>query len=134
MTAPWRNEKVRQLYRRPEIKASLEIILSVFAIAFLLLVAVRPTLGTIATLQKKIEDQDVVDKKLTQKISQLSRAQGDLNTYSAQLPLYESAVTSEHDQPGVVKRISLLAQENGLQVKFITWGAVPLVGKEVDLG
>jgi hypothetical protein len=44
MIAPWKNDKVRAAYRRPEIRASLEIILSVFTVAFLLLVVIRPTL------------------------------------------------------------------------------------------
>lgn len=134
MRVPWRDERVRQMYRHPEVKASLEIILSVFTVVFLLGVALRPTLSTIAELQKKISDQETVDKKLGQKINQLTKAQADLTTYAAQLPLYTAAVTDEHDQPGLVKRMSLLAQESGLTVNFMTWGAVPLVGAEIELG
>ena len=63
------------MYQRPEIKASVEIILSVFTVAGLLLLAIRPTLATVATLQKKIEDQQVVNRRLEAKISQLVNAQ-----------------------------------------------------------
>jgi len=54
-------QKVSLMYKRPEIRASLEVILSVFTITILIFAAIRPTLTNIVSLQKKIEDQEVIN-------------------------------------------------------------------------
>lgn len=133
MIAPWKNEKVRLMYQRPEIKASVEIILSVFTVAGLLLLAIRPTLATVATLQKKIEDQQVVNRRLEAKISQLVNAQKNLVTYANRLADYEVAVPDTHDLGSLAKRVELLASEQGLAVNGLSFSAVPLLGVEINL-
>ena len=133
MIAPWKNEKVRAAYQRPEIRASLEIILSVFTVVFMLVLAIRPTLATVATLQKKIEDQTIVDNKLGIKISQLAKANADIGKYVDRIPDYFLAVTDIPDQSGVAKRIELLAKENGLYINSIIFNAIPLVGQQINL-
>lgn len=134
MIAPWKNDKVRAAYRRPEIRASLEIILSVFTVAFLLLVVIRPTLTIVAELQKKINDQDSVDKKLSTKITQLSKARSDLSTFGNQIDLFNKAVPDANDSSGLAKRLALLVQENNLQTNYLTVGSVPLFGNLINLG
>ncbi len=134
MIAPWKNDKVRAAYRRPEIRASLEIILSVFTVAFLLLVVIRPTLAIVAELQKKINDQDSVDKKLSTKITQLSKARNDLSTFGNQIDLFNRAVPDSNDSSGLAKRLALLVQENNLQTNYLTVGSVPLFGNLINLG
>ncbi|MEK7064141.1 MAG: hypothetical protein AAB973_00840 [Patescibacteria group bacterium] len=133
MIAPWKNEKVRLMYQRPEIKASVEIILSVFTVAGLLLLAIRPTLATVATLQKKIEDQQVVSRRLEAKISQLVNAQKNLVTYANRLADYEVAVPDTHDLGSLAKRVEVLASEQGLAVNGLSFSAVPLLGVEINL-
>ena len=133
MIVPWKNEKVRMVYQRPEIKASVEIILSVFTVVTLLLIAVRPTLGIVATLQKKIDDQAVVDKKLSNKIAQLIKATDDLSTYAADLGAFNLAVTDGGFQSGLAKRIELLAITEGIEIKALSFEPVPLLGETVNL-
>lgn len=133
MIPPWKNERVKLVYQRPEIKASIEVILSVFTVIFLLFMAVRPTLTIVATLQKKIEDQDSVDRKLSNKITQLIKANEDLSTYSDSLSLFNSAVTDGHAQPGLAKRVEVLAAEEGLLINTLTLEAVPLIGQNINL-
>ncbi len=133
MIAPWRNEKVRIAYERPEIRASVEIILSVFTVVFLLTLAIRPTLATVAVLQKKIEDQTVVDNKLTNKIAQLAKANADLGTYADRLPDYSLAVTDTPDDSGLIKRIAVVARDNSVIVNNLSLNAIPLVGQKINL-
>ena len=133
MIAPWRNEKVRLMYQRPEIKASVEIILSVFTVAGLLFLAIRPTLATVASLQKKIEDQQVVNRRLETKISQLINAQKNLTTFANRLADYEEAVPGSHDQGSLAKRVEVLAREHGLAINSLSFSAVPLLGNEINL-
>src|SRR3989338_10775 len=133
MNAPWRNDRIKQVYGRPEIKASLEIIMSIFAVTGLLTLAIRPTLATVATLQKKIEDQSVVDRKLNTKIAQLAKANTDLGTYADRVPDYLAAVTDTHDESGLAKRIELLARENNVTINGLSLNAVPLIGEQINL-
>ena len=133
MIAPWKNEKVRLMYQRPEIKASVEIILSVFTVAGLLLLAIRPTLATVASLQKKIEDQQVVSRRLEAKISQLINAQKNLAAYANRLADYEAAVPDAHDQGSLAKRVEVLARDQGLAVNGLSLSAVPLLGTDINL-
>jgi hypothetical protein len=130
----WKNDRLKQIYKRPEIKASIEIILSVFAMAFLLMVVVRPTIGIVAQLQKKITDQDLVDKKMTSKITQLARAKNDLTTFGGQLDLFSKAITDDSGTSDLAKRLSLLVQESGLSVNSFSIGSVPVLGKRINLG
>lgn len=130
----WKNDRLKQIYKRPEIKASIEIILSVFAMAFLLMVVVRPTIGIVAQLQKKITDQDLVDKKMTSKITQLARAKNDLTTFGGQLDLFSKAITDDPGTSDLAKRLSLLVQESGLSVNTFSIGSVPVLGKRINLG
>ena len=133
MIAPWKNEKVRLMYQRPEIKASVEIILSVFTVAGLLLLAIRPTLATVAALQKKIEDQQVVSRRLEAKITQLITAQKNLVTYANRLADYEAAVPDGHDLGSLARRVEVLARDQGLALNSLSFSAVPLLGTDIDL-
>lgn len=133
MNAPWRNEKIRIIYERPEIRASIEIILSVFTVVFLLTLAIKPTLATVATLQKKIVDQTVVDTKLSTKIGQLARASADLGTYADQVADFSAAVTDTPDESGLAKRFALVAKENNVSINGLTLNAIPLIGQQIKL-
>lgn len=133
MIAPWRNEKVRIAYERPEIRASIEIILSVFAVAFLLTLAIRPTLATVATLQKKIADQTVVDIKLSTKIGQLAKASADLGTYANRVADFSGAVTDTPDESGLAKRFAVIAKDNNITINSLTLNAIPLIGQQIKL-
>ena len=133
MNAPWRNEKIRIVYERPEIRASVEIILSVFTVTFLLTLAIRPTLATVATLQKKIADQVVVDTKLSTKIGQLAKASADLGTYADRISDFSAAVADVPDESGVAKRFSLVANENNVAIQSLALDAIPLIGQKIKL-
>lgn len=133
MNAPWRNEKIRSVYGRPEIRASVEIILSVFTVVFLLTLAIRPTLATVATLQKKIADQTVVDAKLSTKIGQLAKASADLGTYADRVVDFSAAVTDTPDESGLAKRFTVIAAENNITTHSLAFDAIPLIGQQIKL-
>lgn len=125
-------QKIKLVYQRPEIKASVEVILSVFTVAFLLLVAVRPTLATVAELRKKIEDYEMVEKKLSSKIVQLTQAEENLRENSANLYLFEKAVTDDFRYAGLAKRIELTAVEEGVLLESLYFSRVDIAGEVVE--
>ena len=124
-------QKIKLAYQKPEIKASVEVILSVFTVTFLLLVAVRPTLATVAELRKKIEDYEIVDKKLSSKIAQLTLAEEDLRENSSSMYLFEKAVPDNFDYADLSKRIEIVAVENGVNLESLNFSRTDITGEKV---
>lgn len=122
--------KISLAYKKPEIRASTEIILSVFAVFFLAMTAIRPTLVTVAELQKKIEDQELVDKKITSKINSLVRAQTSLEEYADRLYLYEEGVPEGYSYSDLAKRIEIIANEEDLTIESLIFSKAEIAGKE----
>lgn len=119
-------QRVNLLYRRPEIRASLEVILSVFTVLILVLAAIRPTLINITQLQKKITDQETVIKKADNKITQLLNAQKQLETFASSLYLFNEAVPDNYSYADGAKRIEFVARKYNLSVESLTFGGTVL--------
>lgn len=105
------------IYQRPEIKASLEVIFSVFMVTLLIFVAIRPTLINLAALQKKITDKESISAKADKKIAQLFEASNQLTDNSALLPLFDSAVPSQFSYFGMVGRLEIISRLNGVELE-----------------
>ena len=121
-------QKASALYQRPQVRASLEIILSVFTVSLLILFAIRPTLTNVASLQKKIEDQEVVLKKADIKLGQLIRAEGQLSENQNRLGLLDDAIPNTFDYFNISKRIEIIGQENFVNLELIRLPGSILVG------
>jgi len=124
-------QRLKLIYQKPEIKASLEVILSVFTVAFLLAIAIRPTLSTVAGLKKKIEDKEVVNKKLTNKIDQLVKADEQLKEHELDLLMYKEATPDNYDFGGLAKRVEIIAEENGVKIESLMFSRVAIVGEVI---
>ena len=107
-------QRVALLYQRPEIKASIEVILSVFTIALLIIFAIAPTITNIAKLQKKIEDQQKVLTQADNKMAKLISAQSQMTTYQDKLDLFDMAVPDSFGYFGMIKRIEILTAKNNV--------------------
>lgn len=122
-------QKVGILYKRPEIRASLEIVLSVFTVTVLIFAAVRPTVTNIVSLQKKITDLEIVNKKADNKITQLFNAQNQLETFKSSLRLFDEAVPDNFSYIDSAKRIEYLARKNNLTIDSLSFLGFNLLGK-----
>jgi len=120
-------QKVGLMYKRPEIRASLEVILSVFTVTILVFAAIRPTLTNIVSLQKKIEDLEVVNKKADNKIAQLLNAQNQLSTFRSSLRLYDEAVPDNFSYTDGAKRLEYVAKKNNLAVETVTFPGYTII-------
>lgn len=116
--------KLRLVYQKPEIKASTEVILSVFASLFLVLMAIRPTLVTVAELKKKIEDQTLVETKLDTKIKKLIQARRQLDENEDLLPLLERTVPEGYTYANLAKKIEIVAVETGVEIESLVFSSV----------
>lgn len=120
-------QKAKELYQQPVLVASIEVILTVFSITFMILFAINPTLTIVANLQKQIDDQKTFEQKVDSKIVSLNQAQASLTKSADKLPLYQAAVPYDHDLDGLALRIEKLAQETGVAVKSLQFSSVPLI-------
>lgn len=127
-------QRIGLIYQRPEVKASLEVIMSVFVVSLLIFAAIRPTLTNIAALQKKIEDLDSVNRKADKKIAQIFNAQSQLNTFQDKLELFNEAVPDKFSYYEMAGRIELLAKRKNLTVQTVTLPGVKLAGPGKGIG
>lgn len=123
-------KKIRLVYQRPEIKASLEVILSVFAVIILIFAAIRPTLTNIATLQKKIADQIILNKKAENKIAELFKAQSQLSEFGNQIKLFDSAIPDNYSYFQMAGRLEYLATQNGVTLENINMPGIKTFGPD----
>jgi len=122
-------QRVSLMYKRPEIRASLEVILSVFTITILIFAAIRPTLTNIVSLQKRIEDQEVINKKADNKIVQLLNAQNQLNTFRSKLRLFDEAVPDNFSYIDSSLRLEYVAKKNNLILDSLVFPGISLLGE-----
>lgn len=122
------------IYQRPDIKASLEVILSVFMISMLIFLAIRPTITNIAALQKKIQDEEAVNVKADKKITQLFTASDQLAANSALLGLYDKAVASKFSYLDILGRVEKLARSAGLEITNLSLPGTDLIGQGKAVG
>lgn len=124
----------RYYTREPIIQISAQLILSVFTVAFFTFFAIRPTLGTITVLLKKIEDMELASTKLDTKIIQLGQAQELLVNVGDQLEtLSARAVPTTPEIDRVSKEIEVIANENNIYITSLEFQASPLVGQRSSL-
>jgi len=120
--------------REPIIQVSVQLVLSVFTVAFFTFFAIRPTLGTITTLLKKIDDLKTTSTKLDAKIAQLSQAQQILAEVGSQLEeLSHKAVPENPEVDRLSKEIEAIANENDVYITSLEFQASPLVGEKSSL-
>ncbi len=127
-------QRLSLIYQRPEVKASLEVVLSVFTVTLLIFAAIRPTLTNIASLQKKIEDLDSANKKADNKIAQIFNAQTQLNDFQDKLHLFDEAVPDEFSYGDMAGRIEVMALKHGLTVQTMALPGVKLFGEGKGIG
>lgn len=126
---PTQREKITKtlndFYQRPVARVSLELFLSVGAVIFFAVFAIRPTLVTMSDLVKEIEDKRDLDQKLTQKIASLSTAQTSYLDVQERLYLLIQTLPSTPDLIHSVKILEKLAADQGVLIDSLTVSEVP---------
>ena len=118
---------LQRYYRMPVVQVSLQLVLSVFIIAFFLMFALRPTIETIITLQKNIDDSKQTLQKLDTKVSALQRAATVLTALQPSLPYIESSIPStEAGYRAFTSELELLAAQAGVRLVSENFGGTVL--------
>lgn len=124
---------LRAYYRLPAVQTSLSLVLSIFVTAFFVLVAIRPTLVTIAKLKVSIEETNKTLESLKKKSQNL---QTIANKWEEILPLQKFLdnsipVDGPRYQPLAVA-MEVLAKESDVTILSLTVGDALTFSKVAD--
>lgn len=92
-----------------------------------LIVMIYPAIQHIASVNKEIETNKVVDKKLSDKINSLNLAEQNLDEVKGDLALLEKALPTGSDVKNYIKTpIETLAAKHNVAIKSIQFNDVPI--------
>lgn len=114
-----------QFYQQPVAKVSLELFMSVGAVMFFAVFAIRPTLLTMADLIKEIEDKQELVQQFNQKIAALSSVQTEYNSAQTRLTLLDEAIPPTPRFEEAIKIIERLASDNRLVISSMRVPEIP---------
>lgn len=118
-------DTLNKFYQNPIAKVSFELLLSLSAIMFFAIFAIRPTLLTMFDLIKEIEDKRKLDQQLQQKVASLSTAQATYQNLEPRLGVLEEAIPSSPRFLYSLKLIEKVASEQELVITSMSVREVP---------
>ncbi len=143
MALGWRKDYLRyrsyflnivSVYKqRRDLKAFLELILTLVTISFFALFALKPTLLTIIELLREIEAKEETVEKMDTKIQNLQQAQTLYLQEEARINLLETAIPDKPAPDLFVRQIEGLSTSYPVNLLGITIGEVTLLGEEKEI-
>ncbi len=118
---------------KPQTKAYTFLALSFLTVAFFIFFAIRPTINTIVGLRKQIEDNQMVEKKLQDKINALSQLQAEYEVIQKDLPYLNSALPTTVNVVDLVKNFERLVSENNASLSAMQIAEAPLSDGLIDI-
>lgn len=111
---------------RPDLKAYLELLLSLFTITLFAVFAIRPTLVTVGQLLTEINTKKETLAALTQKADNLAVAQNLMQTQQKNIDLLNLAIPSSPLPQNYIRQIEGLAQKDQIEITNSKTGEVKL--------
>lgn len=120
-------------YRIPAVQISLNIVLSILIVSIFAAFAIRPTLVTIAKLQKNIEDSKKTLTTLEAKVKALNTASKNLEKIKPSLPRLDEVIpTTEAGYNSMLITAEALALQSGVELASVNLGGSILFSKIVE--
>jgi len=104
------------------------IVLSLFTVSFFGMLAVRPTLETITTLQKQIEDRTLVNQKLEQKINALITAQAEYQKIASDIPAIYNMLPQQPNVTSLIIKLEEVAITQNVSLTNLDFSPVTVFG------
>jgi len=140
MALGWRGQYIRyrsfflnifELYqKKAELRAFLEVILSISSITIFIFFALKPTVLTIISLNKEINEKKVILSGLDLKVQNLETAVEILNQNVNVLSDIETAVSTPPSPDVISKQIQGLSAKNSVTLLGLSIGQVTIAGKD----
>jgi len=112
------------------------LILSLFTMSFFGLFALRPTLVTIATLNRQIKDSREIDRRLTEKLNVLVQAQAEYEVIAPFLSKINQAIPEYPEYTELLADLEEIREASGSAVSKLGIGTVEIkssIPGQVDL-
>lgn len=123
-------QSIERVAVKPTTRAYTTAIFSFLAISLFGWYAIRPTIQTILTLQKEIEDNRLVNAQMEEKIEKLIEAHATYQSIEADLPYITQALPNAAEALTALGQIRNIAIIRGASISAITSSAAPLLSKE----
>lgn len=114
-----------QFYQKPVARVSMELTLSIGAIIFFAIFAIRPTLTTMADLVKEIEDKEALNDQLGQKIAALNTVQNEYFALQDRLLVLDQAIPNTPNVENVLKILEKTASDRNLIISGVQVQELP---------
>lgn len=125
-------KRVKQLSKKPTAKISGLISLTIFLMAFFGMFAILPTFRTIASLNREIKDAEIVNKKLTNKIGSLSKAEDLYLKASKKTSLINRVMPEQAEFERLAWQVEWLALNKGVEIINGNYNEFELVSNKVE--
>ncbi len=140
MALGWRGQYVRyrsfflnifELYKKKaDLRAFLEVMLSLTTVSVFILFALKPTVLTIISLTKEIQEKKKFVADLTVKVNNLETATNLLNQNADVVPDIYIAVSTSPNPDTISKQVQGIASKNSVSLLGLSIGQVALSGKD----
>src|SRR3989344_6030356 len=108
---------LQRFYRQPVARVSIFVVISFMTVSFFSVFAIRPTLVTISSLIREIEDKREINSQLDQKVADLSRVQAEYIQAKADVPRVWRAMPDRPEGAGLIWEVEVTVGGNLVQVK-----------------
>lgn len=114
-----------KFYDKPVAKVSLELVFTIGAVIIFALFAIRPTISTMGTLLKELEDKRSLNQRLAQKVASLDTVSEQYRANEARLAVLDQAIppTPQFEQALLI--IEKIASEGQLTIVSLQAKEVP---------
>lgn len=126
------SSNLHKVTAKEEVKAYLEILLSLTTVIIFSVFALKPTLITIAKLYKDITYEQMVIEKMDKKIANLKTSQDLLNKEAQNISYLQQAIPEEAKPEVVIRQIEGITQEGLISLNYLNTGSTPLIGPAVE--
>lgn len=117
------------LYKNRKVVVYTGLTLTMLAIAFFSLFALKPTITTILALVSDIKEKKVIEQKLQAKINAVSVASTQISLYSDLLPLMDEAVPKDPVISEMIWYFEDSIKKNNLTIKSLSYDPIVAVGE-----
>lgn len=109
------------------------VIFSFLVVSLFGLYAIRPTIQTILTLKREIQDKTELSQKMEDKIAALIEAQAAYSQIEPSLPIIDQALPSDPQAIGLIIQIRNLASASNVVLATTQLPPVPLLGLDATM-
>ncbi|MGB9637645.1 MAG: hypothetical protein ACPLY7_02490, partial [Microgenomates group bacterium] len=95
--------------------------ITIFTVSFFLVAAIKPTLTTIAQLNREIKDKEEASRQLQKKINALITAQENYAKNSDNLILLDQALPENSEFPALAYFLEQVATQSGVILKSLNF-------------